>query len=101
MAKKSENSMVFMVPSKADSNFSIFAVNIISIYRKLKLSENDLSSSVSKLVGNRNVCPDGDFFTFELSTTHSSKPVRVEEMFGQCSQIPGVILEMVIYRARS
>lgn len=74
------SSVLFIVLFKVDTNFSIFAINIILIYRRLKLSENDSDSSVSKLVGNGNAYPHEDFFTFELSTAHSSKPVRVEEI---------------------
>lgn len=62
---------------------------------KLRLSEN-YSSKISKLVGNGNVYPDDNYFKFELFTV-LSKPLRIKEMFGQCSRVPAVILGMVFY----
>lgn len=73
------SSVVFMVFFKVDSNFSIFVINIILIHKRVRQSENYSSNNTSKLVGNRNVYPDKDCFTFEPSTTQSIKSIRVKK----------------------
>lgn len=52
----SQKSSLFIVLFPVDSNFSIFAINIILIYRRVKLSENYSSNSVLKLVSFQSRC---------------------------------------------
>jgi len=50
--KEVRQAQLFLVLFEVDSNFSIITINIILLYRRHRLSENDSPSSVVKLVGN-------------------------------------------------